>query len=66
MAVQEGLVYSEDEAVIMVGTLADEHEVPYHNHSLFPQFPDPIRYFQPCRQVAKCFQIVSDQGVFLK
>ena len=31
MAVQEGLVYSEDEAVIMVGTLADEHEVCCHN-----------------------------------
>ena len=40
MAVQEGLVYSEDEAVIMVGTLADEHEVPNHNH--FLQFPDPF------------------------
>ena len=41
MAVQEGLVYSEDEAVIMVGTLADEHEVPNHNHNHFLlQFPD--------------------------
>ena len=62
MAAQEGLVYSEDEAVIMVGTLADEHEVPNHNH--FPQFPDSIRHFQPCRQVAKWFQNVSDQECF--
>ena len=45
MAVQEGLVYSEDEAVIMVGTIADEHEVPNHNHNhnhtLFLNSPDP-------------------------
>ena len=31
-------MYSEDEAVIMVGTLADEHEVCYHNHNHFLQF----------------------------
>jgi len=38
MAVQEGLGYSEDEAVSMVCTLADEHEVPNHNHNHFLQF----------------------------
>ena len=63
MAAQEGLVYSEDEAVIMVGTLADEHEVCTGNNH-FPQFPDSIRHFQPCRQVAKWFQNVSDQECF--
>ena len=41
MAVQEGLVYSEDEAVIMVGTLADEHEV-CTNHNHFPQFQTQV------------------------
>ena len=53
-----------DEAVIMVGTLADEHEVPNHNHTLFPQFPRPIRHFQPCPQVAKWCQNVSNRECF--
>ena len=63
---QEGLVYSEDEAVIMVGTLADEHEVPnhHHNHTLFLNFPDPIRHFQPCCQVAKWCQMLVVKSVF--
>ena len=67
MTVQEGLVYSEDEAVIMVGTLADEHEVwPPQPQPLSSSISRLIRYFQPCPQVAKCFQIVSDQGVFFE
>jgi len=40
MAVQEGLVYSEDEAVIMVGTLADEHEVPNPQPQPLSSIPD--------------------------
>ena len=40
MVAQEGLVYSEDEAVIMVGTLADEHEVPNPQPRPLSSIPD--------------------------
>jgi len=63
MAVQEGLVYSEDEAVIMVGTLADEHEVPNHNHNHFLQFQTQFDISSLAVESKWC-QNVSDRECF--